>query len=170
MRVKSTFEDYTTIIMHPNEQHIEKFYSSFQVLDAARMTSCYHPEIVFSDPVFGRLSGADASTIWKMLCSRPTDLKLSFTDVRADDRTGAAHWEAQYKFSKTGRSVRNVIEASIAFRDGQIIKHNDSFSLWKWSSMALRPTGFFLGWAPFLRGAIRNDARRGLDLFRQRQK
>lgn len=156
--------------MHPNEQHIEKFYSSFQVLDAARMTSCYHPEIVFSDPVFGRLSGADASTIWKMLCSRPTDLKLSFTDVRADDRTGAAHWEAQYKFSKTGRSVRNVIEASIAFRDGQIIKHNDSFSLWRWSSIALRPTGFFLGWAPFLRGAIRKDARRGLDLFRQRQK
>lgn len=156
--------------MHPNEQLIEKFYSSFKNLDAAGMTSCYHPEIVFSDPVFGRLSGADASTMWKMLCSRATDLKISFTDVRANDTTGTAHWEAQYKFSKTGRSVRNVIEASFAFRDGQIIKHNDSFSLWKWSSMALGPTGFLLGWTPFLRGAIRKDARRGLDLFRQRQK
>ncbi len=156
--------------MHPNEQLIQKFYSSFQNLDAARMTSCYHPEIVFSDPVFGRLSGADASMMWKMLCSRATDLKISFTDVRADNATGTAHWEAQYKFSKTGRSVHNVIEASFAFRDGQIIKHNDSFSLWKWSSMAFGPTGFLLGWTPILRGAIRKDARRGLDLFRQRQK
>lgn len=80
-----------SIIMHPNEQLIEKFYSSFKVLDAAGMTSCYHPEIVFSDPVFGSLSGADASTMWKMLCSRATDLKISFTDVRADNATGTAH-------------------------------------------------------------------------------
>lgn len=156
--------------MHRNEQLIEKFYSSFQGLDAAGMTSCYHPEIVFSDPVFGRLSGAEVSTMWKMLCSRARDLKISFRDVRADDTTGTALWEAQYKFSKTGRYVHNVIEASFAFRDDQIITHNDSFSLWKWSSMALGPTGFLLGWTPFLRKAIRKDARRGLDLFRQRQK
>jgi hypothetical protein len=156
--------------MHQNEELIEKFYSSFKVLDAAGMASCYHPEIVFSDPVFGRLSGTEASTMWKMLCSRAKDLKISFTDVRADDTTGTVHWEAQYKFSKTGRSVHNVIEASFAFRAGRIIKHDDSFSLWKWSSMALGPTGFFLGWTPFMRNAIRKDARRGLELYRQRQK
>jgi hypothetical protein len=90
------------------------------------MTSCYHPEIVFSDPVFDRPSSAHALTMWKMLCSRTTDLMISFTDVRADDATGTAHWEARYMFSKTGRSVRNVIEASFVFRNGQIIKHNDA--------------------------------------------
>ena len=156
--------------MHPNEQLIEKFYSSFQVLDAEGMTSCYHPEIVFSDPVFGNLSGAAAFSMWKMLCSRAKDLKISFADVHADDMTGTAHWEARYSFSKTGRSVHNVIEASFEFRDGRIVKHNDRFSLWKWAGMALGPTGLLLGWTPFLRGAIRKDASRGLDLFRQRQK
>ena len=156
--------------MHPNEQLIEKFYSSFAKLDAAGMNSCYHPDIVFSDPVFETLSGVEASMMWKMLCSRAADLKISFTDIRADDATGTAHWEAQYKFSKTGRSVHNVIEASFEFREGKIIKHNDSFSLWKWSGMALGSTGLFLGWTSFMRKAIRKDARRGLDLFRQRQK
>lgn len=156
--------------MHPNEQLIEKFYTSFQGLDAGGMTSCYHPEIVFSDPVFGRLSGADASTMWKMLCSRAKDLKISFTEVHANTTTGTAHWEARYIFSKTGRSVLNVIEASFEFRDGQIIRHDDSFSLWKWASMALGATGILLGWTPFLRSAIRKDALRGLNLFRQRQK
>lgn len=156
--------------MHSNEMLIEKFYCSFKNLDAAGMASCYHSDIVFSDPVFGQLTGADASLMWKMLCSRATDLKIIYADIHADDTIGSAHWEATYTFSKTGRRVQNVIEATFAFRDGSIITHDDRFNVWKWSTMALGPTGLLLGWTPYLRTAIKKDARRGLELFRQRQR
>jgi len=42
-------------MMHPNEQLITQFYAAFNARDAARMTASYHPQVVFSDPVFGRL-------------------------------------------------------------------------------------------------------------------
>lgn len=41
--------------MANNEDIINKFYSSFQQLDAAGMNSCYSDDIVFFDPVFGML-------------------------------------------------------------------------------------------------------------------
>ena len=151
--------------MHPNAQLIEKFYTSFQALDADGMSACYHPEVVFSDPVFGRLEGGRASAMWHMLCGRAKTLQIAFSDVRADDRTGSAHWEARYTFGKSARPVHNVIEAAFEFRDGLIIRHTDTFDLWRWSGMALGPAGTLLGWSPPLRAAVRRDARRGLDAY-----
>lgn len=151
--------------MHPNEQLIQKFYSAFQARDAAGMTSCYHPQVVFSDPVFGRLEGAQAVAMWQMLCGRAKDLTITFSRVHADDAMGAAHWEARYSFGKSSRAVHNIIDAAFEFRDGLIVRHRDTFDLWRWSRMALGPMGTLLGWTPFLQAAIRKDARRGLDEF-----
>ena len=128
--------------MHPHAQLIQNFYTSFQRRDAAGMVACYHPEVVFFDPVFMRLEGARAGAMWQMLCGRAKDLEISVTNVRADDETGAAHWEAIYTFSKTGRQVHNRIEATFEFKDSQIIRHTDVFDLSKWAAMALGPTGF----------------------------
>lgn len=36
--------------MHRNAELIEKFYRAFQRRDGAAMTSCYHPQVHFSDP------------------------------------------------------------------------------------------------------------------------
>ncbi len=155
--------------MHANAQLIQKFYSSFQARDASGMSACYHPEVVFSDPVFGRLHGAQAIAMWHMLCSRARDLEVTFENVQADAGKGAAHWEARYTFSKTGRPVHNVIEAAFEFRDGRIIQHSDTFSFWKWTRMALGPTGLLLGWTPVLQTAIKKDARRNLEAFIQKQ-
>ena len=47
---------------------ITKFYESFTNLDAEGMASCYHPEIVFEDPAFGKLEGSRAANMWRMLC------------------------------------------------------------------------------------------------------
>ena len=151
--------------MHPNAQLIQHFYTSFQRRDSAGMAECYHPEIVFSDPVFTHLEGTQATAMWQMLCARGKDLTITFADVRADDRTGAAHWEATYSFSKTSRKVHNVIEAAFEFREGKIIRHTDSFNLWKWASMALGAQGTLLGWLPPVHSAIRKDARKTLDAF-----
>ena len=129
------------------------------------MVAGYHPEVIFFDPVFMRLEGARAAAMWQMLCGRAKDLEITFSNVRADDQTGAAHWEALYTFSKTGRKVHNRIDAAFAFKDGRIIQHTDTFNLWRWAAMALGPTGLLFGWTPVVQSAIRKDARRSLEAF-----
>jgi hypothetical protein len=156
--------------MHPNEGLIGRFYTAFQARDAAGMSACYHPEVVFSDPVFGRLEGARASAMWHMLCGRATDLAITFDHVRADAESGAAHWEALYSFGPGRRRVHNVIEAAFGFRDGLIARHADTFDLWRWMRMALGPAGVALGWTPMLQARVRNEARRGLDAFVAKQR
>jgi len=102
--------------MHSNAELIEKFYRAFQKRDAAAMASCYHAQVQFSDPVFTDLKGAHAGAMWRMLAERGTDLRIEFRNVRADERTGTAHWEAWYTFSGTGRKVHNIIDASFEFK------------------------------------------------------
>ncbi len=151
--------------MNPNEKLIEIFYTSFQRLDAEAMTACYHPDIRFSDPVFQNLSGAEAGEMWKMLCSQAKNFEVTFADVQANEQMGKAHWEARYDFSATGRRVHNKIDAEFEFRDGKIIKHTDKFDFWKWSSQALGPVGFLLGWTPLLRKKVQKQARERLERF-----
>ncbi len=146
---------------------IDRFYRSFQQRDAEGMVACYHKDVSFSDPVFPGLQGDRARNMWRMLCARGQDLEATYRDIATDEAgaTGRAHWEASYTFSQTGRKVVNVIDAKFRFRDGLIIDHVDSFSLWRWSRQALGPTGRLLGWTPFLRFALRRKAARSLDQF-----
>jgi len=150
---------------HPHEALIERFYSSFQRRDAEGMIACYHPDITFSDPVFTDLRGGEARAMWRMLCERGKDLELDFRDVRADDAEGQAHWEAHYSFSATQRRVHNIIDARFHFKDGKIIRHQDTFDLWRWSRMAIGPAALLFGWLPPMQNAIRKKARAGLDAF-----
>jgi hypothetical protein len=83
--------------------------------------------------------------------------------IEADDTTGRAHWDAWYTFSATGRSVHNIIDARFEFADGLIRRHTDTFDLWRWSRLALGPSGLFLGWSPLVQNTIRDRARRGLE-------
>jgi ketosteroid isomerase-like protein len=150
--------------MHANAQLIDRFYAAFARRDAAAMATCYAPDATFRDPVF-QLAGPEVGAMWAMLCARGKDLALEWRDVRADDRTGSAHWEPRYTFSATGRPVHNVIDAEFGFRDGRIAAHVDRFDLWRWSRMALGMKGTLLGWTPLVRTAVRRQARRGLDAW-----
>lgn len=51
---------------------INQFYTAFQQLDAEGMHACYHDDIEFWDPAFGKLKGDDASHVVYALskCSR----------------------------------------------------------------------------------------------------
>ena len=133
------------------------------------MNACYAPDVVFSDPVFPGLRGDEARAMWQMLCERGKDLALTFDQIKADDRTGSAHWEATYTFSGSGRRVHNVIDAAFDFQAGRIVRHTDSFDLWKWAGMALGPRGQWLGWLPPVQAAIRQNARRGLEAFMKKR-
>lgn len=149
--------------MHPNAELVTRFYEAFAKLDAEGMVACYHPEVVFSDAVFVDLRGFRAGAMWRMLCERAKGFELTFRDVRADDDTGAAHWDARYTFSATGRSVHNQIDAAFRFREGKIVDHRDTFDLWRWTRQALGVPGVLLGWAPFFQRTVRAKARAGLD-------
>ena len=151
--------------MHPNAQLIEKFYTAFQSHNADGMVACYHPDVTFTDPAFGTLRGAQASSMWRMLVERSKDLQVTFSNIQADDSRGSAHWEAKYPFGPKRRSVHNIIEAEFIFKDGLIYQHTDRFNFWRWSSMALGVTGKLFGWTPMIRSAVRKNALGGLEKF-----
>lgn len=149
--------------MHPNERTIRAFYTAFQNRDAGAMTACYHPDVRFSDPVFPDLRGARAGAMWRMLCERAADLAIEFRDVTADDRRGAAHWDARYTYTATGRPVLNRIDAAFEFEGGRIVRHTDTFDLYRWARQALGPIGLLLGWTPAVQKKIRRTAAAALD-------
>ena len=157
--------------MHPHEKLLHTFYSSFQQHDGAGMAACYHPNVIFSDPVFPRLEGAQASAMWQMFCARAgaSQLQITFGDIHADDRSGRAHWEARYLFSSAARPVHNQIDATFTFADGKIIRHVDSFDFWRWARMALGPMGQLLGWTPFIQNTVRKNGAAGLAAFIAKQ-
>ena len=41
---------------------------------------------------------------------------------------------------------------------GKIVRQEDKFSLWRWSSQALGTKGSLLGWTPLVRNKIRAQA------------
>ena len=148
-----------------NAALIDRFYQAFGRRDHAEMARCYAPDARFSDPAFGELHGAEVTAMWRMLCERGEDLELSHSDVEAHDDRGSAHWDADYTFSATGRTVHNSIDASFRFRDGLIVEHDDRFSLWRWSRQALGPIGLLLGWSPIVRSKVNGQARENLRAF-----
>jgi ketosteroid isomerase-like protein len=154
-----------TSSVHPNAQRIADFYAAFARRDAASMAACYALGAHFVDPVFD-LHGAEIGAMWTMLCARGQDLRIEARDIAADKERGQAHWEAWYTFSTTGRPVHNVIDAAFAFDDdGRIVRHQDTFDLWRWSRMALGAKGAALGWTRTVKKAIRAQARKGLDAW-----
>lgn len=100
-----------------------------------------------------------------MLTIRAKDFSLTFDNVRADERSGGAHWVATYLFNQTGRVVINDIQARFVFRDGKICEHHDSFEMWQWARQALGMKGLLLGWTPWLQGKVRAQALKGLRTF-----
>jgi ketosteroid isomerase-like protein len=154
--------------MSTNEQTIHRFYSAFQKLDYATMQSCYHPEAVFNDPVFGLLEAEDAKLMWEMLCKRAKDLSLVYSDIEIlDDEYTTTKWMATYTFGKTGRRVVNKIKAYMKFKDGLIIEHTDAFDLYRWSRQAIGIMGFLMGWTNFFQNKIRKQARMGLEAYKR---
>lgn len=154
---------------HPNAALIARFYAALDRRDAEAMIACYAPDVAFSDPVFPSLDAAGAAAMWRMLCARGKDLRIVASGIDADDSAGRAHWDATYSYSATGRRVENRIDATFAFRDGLIVRHEDRFDLWRWARQALGFPGWMLGWAPPMQRAIRAKAAEALAAWRARE-
>lgn len=142
------------------------FYSAFAEGDHETMARCYSDDATFSDPVFPELDADATRAMWRMFCTGGSDIDVTFHDVRADERSGSAKWEAVYMFPKTGRRVHNKIAASFLFRQGLIVRHRDAFEFYAWSRMALGPVGLALGWSPMVKNQVRAQAAAQLRRFR----
>jgi hypothetical protein len=154
--------------VHPNEQTITRFYTAFAALDADTMASCYAEDASFNDPAFTLYGQREIGGMWHMLCAATqakhrADWRLDFKDVRADQHSGQAHWEAFYRFSVSNRLVHNIIDAKFTFTpDGLIVSHTDTFDFWRWSRQALGFGGLVLGWAPYFRKQVKAQTRAAL--------
>lgn len=142
-----------------NTELITSFYQSFAKGDAEGMVACYHDNIQFQDPAFDVLKNEDAKNMWRMLISRSKgNIHITFNNIKASETTGSANWVAEYTFSANGRKVINVISAHFEFKDGKIIKHTDSFDIYKWSKQALGMKGYLLGWTSFMQKKIQQQS------------
>ncbi len=138
-----------------NTDIVKNFYQAFANADAEAMVNYYHENIQFQDPAFGILKNGDAKNMWRMLVGRSKgQIKISFTTIEANEKTGSANWRAEYVFSQTGRKVINNVLAQFEFENGKIIKHTDCFDIWKWSRQALGFKGYLLGWTSFMQKKI----------------
>lgn len=151
-----------------NKKLITNFYEAFANADANGMVLCYHDEIEFEDPAFGKLNGAAAKNMWRLLLSRNNDIKVTFFDVKANENTGSANWQAIYNYGPDKRKVINKIAATFEFKDGKISKHTDNFSMWKWSKQALGLKGLLLGWTPFLKNKVQSMTNKLLKEFTEK--
>ncbi|NML22173.1 nuclear transport factor 2 family protein [Pseudoflavitalea sp. G-6-1-2] len=156
--------------MQRYEQLIENFYAALNRRDYRTMAECYHPDVIFYDPVFENLNFEEVKAMWEMLCKRATDLRVTVSNLDSeklneDEEYGSCRWVAEYTFTGTGRKVINVVEADFRFRDGLFIEHMDSFDLYKWSKQALGLPGLLLGWSGFIQNPIRKKAKKSLRQF-----
>jgi ketosteroid isomerase-like protein len=150
--------------MHNNQATLQNFYAAFARLDAEAMAACYAPDAEFEDAVFSLHGHEQVAGMWRMLSqatkAKGADVwKLKYSSIEADAKTGKSHWEADYRFSATGRMVHNVIDGKFDFNEqGLITRHRDSFNFWTWARQALGSPGLMLGWTPFLRNKVRRQA------------
>lgn len=154
--------------MHPNEALIHRFYTCFQQKDFKGMQDCYADDARFSDAAFKNLDASQVRAMWEMLIKRGKDLRLQFSDIRANDKEGSAKWIANYTFSAGGRPVENRITASFRFANGKITEHTDNFNFYTWSRQALGLPGWLFGWSSFLRQKVQQKAMAGLTAFMQK--
>ncbi|MBS1748722.1 MAG: nuclear transport factor 2 family protein [Bacteroidetes bacterium] len=145
--------------MSDNKAIIEKFYTSFQQLNAAGMNSCYSDDIIFSDPVFMIRNGDEVRAMWEMLCKNAKNFSLTFSDIELlDEEYATCKWQAKYTFSKTGRLVANNVKAYMRIIDGKITEHSDAFRLSTWIGQALGWKGLIFGWTGFLKRKVQHNA------------
>lgn len=137
---------------------LERFYSAFAQRDWATMGACYADDARFHDPVFPDLDAEHARAMWKMLLTSGTDLRVTYRVLQESATNGTCAWEAFYSFGRTGRKVQNSIRSEFHLRDGRIVAHRDRFNFWRWSRQALGISGWLLGWSPWLKGQVRQQA------------
>ena len=144
--------------MNANESLINHFYTSFQNKDIKGMQNSYADNATFNDPAFRNLDAKQVRSMWEMLIKSSKDMRLEFSNIRADSHSGSAEWVAYYTFSATGRKVVNRVKSSFIIENGKIVSQEDDFNFHRWSAQALGLSGLLLGWTSFLKKKVQKTA------------
>jgi hypothetical protein len=145
------------------------FYTAFQQKNANGMIDCYSHQLHFEDPAFGKLTYAQTSAMWTMLCESAKDLSIEFNILKVEDQYVETKWIAEYTFGKTGRFVHNEIIAQMKFQDGKIIEHIDTFDLYKWAKQAMGLQGWLIGSTPFFKKKLHQQTNSRLAKYMQKK-
>lgn len=79
--------------------------------NASAMSEYYHSKLILY-PAFGLLKEIDSLQMWKMFNENSKgNIKIEFSNIKADEYVGAVEWMATYNFSKNKRKVVNAIRA-----------------------------------------------------------
>lgn len=143
----------------------QRFYEAFSVRDWYTMSLLYAEHATFSDPVFPLLNAKGTRLMWQMLMSRAEDFNVDVEVLEDSPSRARVNWVAHYTFSATGRPVINRAHTEMQLVAGKIVRQEDTFSLWRWSSQALGVKGALLGWTPIVRNKIRAQASASLRDF-----
>jgi ketosteroid isomerase-like protein len=160
----------TTFYMS-NRDIVEKFYQAFAGRDVEGMLRCYHEEIEFEDPAFGKLTGEKARNMWRMLLSgNKSNLQVTYSNIQTNGDSGSAQWIARYEFGPSGKKIVNEIASGFEFKDGLIIRHHDHFDLYRWARQAFGLMGFVIGWTTFFRKNLQRRTGELLERYSQSRK
>jgi len=130
--------------MHPNAAVLDKLFNCLNVKDHQGMADCYAPDASFADIAFALSGRKQIQAMWHMISK--TDLSATFAVVNADEQTGEVEVTDDYRFSDTGRRVRNPIRSRFRFRDGLVVEQQDSCNALSWGVQALGPVRGVLSW------------------------
>jgi ketosteroid isomerase-like protein len=139
--------------MHPNAQILNRLFSALDRGDAKTMGACYAEDASFEDIAFTLDGRREIQAMWEMVAAvKPL---ATYKVLRADDSSGEADLLDSYTYRDTGRRVENPIRSSFRFRDGLIVRHEDSCDALRWGIQALGPVKGTLSWLlPFQRRKI----------------
>ncbi|WP_423818965.1 nuclear transport factor 2 family protein [Salinimicrobium sp. TIG7-5_MAKvit] len=133
------------------------------------MNACHHKDIVFYDPAFGHIKGDRVRDMWYMLLEKNSgNLKVSFSDIQANDHNASAKWSASYYFGPQKRKVTNNGIGTFYIQNGKILQHTDHFDLWHWSRQALGFKGFLLGWTKTMKLKVQQESSKMLSRYLQK--
>lgn len=157
-------------IAHTPRAVADQFYTALARRDYASMGALYDDAATFTDPAFGTLDAHAARAMWKMLLSRSKDIAATHDILSADENVARTRWVARYTFTRTGRSVTNIIVGTMDIRNGKIIRHVDDFDLQAWMRQALGLPAVLLGWLPSFRAKVTSGAQAQLKDFMAKEK
>lgn len=136
---------------------VNRYWDALGEGNGAAMAECYADDATFRDPIFD-LKGDRIGAMWRGLMDGKNDLIVETSPLTFENGVATGTWTASYTFRATGRMVINRIDSTIVAKGGKIVAHEDQFPFWKWSRMALGPTGVLLGWTPMVKAKVRKMA------------
>lgn len=154
-----------------NTDTVHSFFTAFGRLDFKMMNAYYSDDVLFSDPLFGMLSGDQVKNKWEFVCTNVEDFHLQIKNIEEQDQEYVTcSWHTTY-FSLVSRSLVSLeVKSYMRLAEGKIIEHSDAFRPQRWIRQTYGIRGWLFGWIGFFRTGIQRKLLQQLDAFSRSKK